>query len=193
MRAILEQDIIRNVVLEGGVDVGPKLNAPLDRLRYDGLQLVDLATMSAIWVEPIGKYFQLHAVQVPNSQLVAMQYRERVYLTRDPDGTIRLTTQQERDDMERIAAVRLLKDQLHGTLQREIGEIEDRLQDIYKLIFALIVYARTGNAQVEAFFDQLVPIIIDTYPLDRVRDELIAGLQKIKTAVEEYYQQLDEL
>lgn len=100
MKAILNQDKIVKLIMTGGAEIGsiPK-GVGLERLRFDGEQIIDLATLSQIWVRAVAKdAFELHAVEVPGAQLVDMTYRERRRLTQDPDGTIRLLTDDEIKD-----------------------------------------------------------------------------------------------
>jgi len=54
MRAMLDRDIIVHLTPHGDTEIGsiPK-GAGLERMRFDGKQLVDLATLGEIWVEPI--------------------------------------------------------------------------------------------------------------------------------------------
>jgi len=88
------------VSLTGVTEVGaiPR-GIGLERLRWDGSQIVDLLDLTTIWVKNEGGWFSLHAIQVPGSQAVAMAYGERFRL-REVDGVISLYTQAEWDDAQ---------------------------------------------------------------------------------------------
>ena len=66
----------------------------LDRLRFDGEKLVDLASLSQFWVRPFGSNsFEFHVAEVEGSQLVNMAYHEKDRLRYDGQ-TITLLTQE---------------------------------------------------------------------------------------------------
>ena len=96
MRAIVDRDVIVRITQRGNTDIGriPK-GVGLERLRWDGSKVVDLADLTEMWVEEQNGAFILHAVKVPGSQLVQMTYADRKRLTKDPDGTIRVKTDAE--------------------------------------------------------------------------------------------------
>jgi len=62
-----------------------------------------------------------------------------------------------------------------------------------ELILALIVYARQQPQILADFFDLLIPHIKDTFPLDRVKDELIEAAQSLEVFMDEYYQEIDTI
>lgn len=55
----------------------------LERLRWTGKALVDLADLDEIWCEHKNGAFLLHAIEVPYSQLVKMSYKDRKKLWND--------------------------------------------------------------------------------------------------------------
>ena len=64
MRATVNQDVIVHVTPHGIAEIG---NLPtgvgLERLRFDGKKIVDLASLDEIWVEPVpGGGTILHAI-----------------------------------------------------------------------------------------------------------------------------------
>ena len=101
-RAILNEDLVVQFVLNGGTEVG---SAPpgvgLERLRFDGSQLVDLAALSTIYVRQLDSgAYELHAVNVPGSVAVAMTYADRRNLINDAGNGIRVMTAQEIEDRD---------------------------------------------------------------------------------------------
>jgi len=99
MKAFLKEDIILHITANGDTEIGdlvPKVG--LERQRFDGTEMVDLINLDEMWVRHKGgDAFELHAVQVPNSQLVQMNYLDRKWLTKDDDGIIRVLTPLERE------------------------------------------------------------------------------------------------
>lgn len=100
-RVILNGDRIKKITADDklGVEVGelPK-GVGLERLRWDGEKIVDLAELEEMYVNPQTK--TLHVVQQRNTQRVQMSYNERFYLTND-NGTLRVKTPYERDEEQR--------------------------------------------------------------------------------------------
>lgn len=106
-RAILEEDVIVKIVLQGGVDIGPlPKNVGLERLRFDGEKIVDLFTLSAVWVRFESRgVFSFHAIQVPNSQLVNMSWVDRKKL-HVVNGVIEIRDPQDvQNEMEILQAL----------------------------------------------------------------------------------------
>lgn len=102
MKAILNEDkIVYFSERESAVEIGEvPYGVGLERLRFDGTQVVDLADLSAFWVRQIGpRAFEFHAVEVPNSQYVEMAWADRKRLINDA-GTIRVMTQSEIDEWQ---------------------------------------------------------------------------------------------
>ncbi|MEW6670238.1 MAG: hypothetical protein AB1427_00960 [Thermodesulfobacteriota bacterium] len=195
MKAILDNDVIISLSTSTGTEIGsfPK-GAGLERLRFDGQKVVDLALLSSIWVrEPVPGFYELHAVSVPGSQSVAMTYAQRANLTTDPGGAIRVKTPAEIDAERLSQEKQLLKNRLRKRLEAKTGDAPDQLADAYKLIFALIVYARTGSPVLGQFFDSLIPDIKDIYPLDHVQAALIQAAKDLKAEMAQYYAAIDGL
>jgi len=55
----------------------------IESYRWDGNKLIDLLVLSSIWVEYIDGGFRLHSIDVPHSQLVEMEYKDRKKLWND--------------------------------------------------------------------------------------------------------------
>jgi hypothetical protein len=54
MKASLDRDIITSISRHAGTEIGRiPPGVGLERMRFDGKQLVDLATLGEIWMEPI--------------------------------------------------------------------------------------------------------------------------------------------
>lgn len=95
MKGLLENDIIRHVNANGPDEIGPlPKGVGLERLRFDGIKVVDLGTLSEIWVEEQNGVMVLHAIEVPGSRKVVMQYRDRKRLISE-NGMIRLMSTTE--------------------------------------------------------------------------------------------------
>ena len=101
MKAMLKEDIITHVTMLGDVEIGDLIpGVGLERLRFNGVEVVDLADLSEIWVRPLSDtFFELHSIEVPGSQLVTMEYvnRKRLYLD---DGVVKIRAEQEQIDKE---------------------------------------------------------------------------------------------
>ena len=79
MKAILREDLIIKVSLTEGIEIGNIPNTvSLDRLRWDGSKIVDLANVSVIYIRHLGdNFFELHAIPQPNTQWLPMNYKQR--------------------------------------------------------------------------------------------------------------------
>jgi len=194
MKAILYNDLIINLSATEGIEIGglPK-GIGLERLRFDGQIVVDLALLSNIWVlEKVPGFYELHVIPIPGSQLVAMAYADRTKLITE-GGAIRVKTPAEIETERLVKQCLLLKNRLRKRLEKKTGDNADQLADAYKLIFALIVYARTQNPALGQFFDDLIVDIKDIYPLARVKDALIQAAKTLKTEMEQYYIDIDNV
>lgn len=97
MKVILNQDRIVKLSARSGVDVGnPPPGIGIERLRWTGKKLVDIATLSEMYVEKKSGNWELHAIRVPGSQKVQMSWYDRKRLI-DDNGTYRVLTQEEWD------------------------------------------------------------------------------------------------
>lgn len=100
MRAILQDDIIIKIIdskSEAGVEVGDlPLGTPLDlnRIRWNGTVLIDLMSLSEIYVRRINNVWSLHSIEVEGSQLVTMEFWKKKWLI-DDAGTYRILTVEE--------------------------------------------------------------------------------------------------
>jgi hypothetical protein len=197
MKAVVEGDIIRHITESGDTEIGAipadKKGVGLERLRWTGTEIVDLTDLSQIWVRSLGAdFFELHAVQLPGTQLVSMTYGQRKELIMN-NGLIRVKTAEEVSAETRAAQIHLLKAQLWARQRASIGRMEDQLANAYKLIYLLMYYAKTGNPQISDFIDQILPDIKDTFPLDRVKNELETTVRDMNAFMKDYYTCLDQL
>lgn len=101
VRAILDNDIIVKLTMKEdiGTEIGslPKENGQtvgLERLRWNGSEIIDISTIvpsTGFHVEPT---FKLHVVPLPKTRHVEMTYDERKILKND-QGTLRPKTRSE--------------------------------------------------------------------------------------------------
>ena len=105
MKAILKEDMIVKISNSpDAIEIGDLVpEAGLERLRFDGTRVTDLMELSEMWVRYLGgRCFELHAVEVPDSQFVKMGYRDRKYLINEA-GVIRVLTEEETAEREEDA------------------------------------------------------------------------------------------
>ena len=195
MRAILNNDIIVTLIMGDtkGTEIGdlPK-NVGLERLRFNGSEVVDLAELSAFWVETIAGGFMLHAVQVPNSNYIEMAFSDRQYLYIN-GGAPSVKTPEQIAIEEQAKQILVLKNALRLKLRDTVGDIQDQHMISLAFICAIIVYARQQPQVLADFFDDLIPHIIDIFPLSRWEDILKTGAKDIKTAMQDYYDGVDQI
>jgi hypothetical protein len=77
MRAIVREDRIIKITEKGNVEIGLLPKVGLERLRWDGERIIDLANLAQIWVRHEGGYFSLHCKEFPKTQLISMTYKDR--------------------------------------------------------------------------------------------------------------------
>lgn len=195
MKAIVDGDRILDISEKRGtVEIGtPPVGVGLERLRWTGSSIVDLADLSQIWVRHLnGDAFDFHATEQTGAQLVTMTYQDRKKLTID-EGVIRLKTSQELEDDEKALNIQMLKNTLRKKLKDSNGDSSDQIADAFKLIFILIVYVRNKPQVLEDFLDSIIPDIKDVYDLDTVKDNLIARGHTLKQELPTYYQAKEDI
>jgi len=195
MRAILNNDIIVNLVsdISRGVEIGalPK-DVGIERLRFNGVKVVDLAGLSAFWVERKTDGFILHCVEVPNSTYLEFAYADRKFLILN-GGTLRLKTTEEIEAEKLEIKVKILKNKLRLKLLDSIGDAQDQNMQTLAFVCALIVYARIQPPVLGDFLDQIIPDIMEIFPLNRWEQTLKTGARDLKAAMVEYYEGVDAL
>jgi len=196
MKAILDQDIIIYITEKGDTEIGTipsnKKDVGLERLRWNGTKIVDLADMSEIWVKSVSNnFYELHAVKVLDTQKVQMTYRDRKNLIIE-DGTIRVKTALEIENGMKVEQESMTRNQLRQVFKRDTGDIEDLLADAWKLISLIIIFMRTNDPKVAAFLDDILPNLQKAYPLEKIKDQLSENIATIKNLMQEYYQRKEK-
>lgn len=109
MLATLREDIII-AVGRGDFEIGRlPAGGGVERLRWDGDQIIDLAEAATIHVRHLsGNHFELHALPLPGTQPVAMRYQDRARLT-VAEGIIRLKTEAEIQAAQLAAASQAIR------------------------------------------------------------------------------------
>lgn len=195
MKAIINGDKILDISEKRGtIEIGtPPAGVGLERLRWTGTELIDLANLSQIWVRHLGgDAFDLHAAEQSGTQQITMTYQDRKRLMVE-DGTIRLKTTEEVEEEGKQINIHMLKNRLRKRLQGNNGDVSDQIADAFKLIFMLIVYARTQPQVIADFFDAIIPTIKDVYDLDTVKATLINIGQQLKIELPTYYQDKESI
>ncbi len=177
-----------------GVDLRlPKsAQGDLNRIRFDGTSLVDLATLSQMYVTYENNTFELHAREVPNSQLVTMTYESRRYLT-NVDGVIRAKTSQELVDEIKGKLKHRARSKAKIALEKQMGLLVEQFVFTHRLMFVLIWALRTQNAQGLQFVDDYIAemqTIFDITDPD-FKADLIADYKKIRNVIKDYYEELE--
>lgn len=187
MMALLRDDIIV-AVGSGDTEIGPlPPGVGVERLRWDGMQLIDLAEATEIQVLHLaGDHFELHAVPVPGSQPVAMTWSGRRNLTM-VDGVIRLKTPEELQAEAVADHNSLLKANLRQGLARGIGDSGDQVADINKMIY-LLTEAICGDAAALAALQELLLEMRGTYSIEISKAKLAANAAALKALGPPYYE-----
>lgn len=182
MKATLDRDIIL-AVGTGDDEVGalPK-GVGLERLRWTGAEVVDLMDLQAMWVEPVGGAYVLHAIPVQNSQHVEMRYADRKLLIAG-NGGIRLKSEKEITEEK-------VKKKIQTLLSR-ISAASDNafLLDVIKLLYAFIIAQRQPNEQLGAWFDTQIADMGATFDWTAERARMEKLIDLLKTKMGEYYAQ----
>lgn len=187
MGALLKDDII--ISLSGGdVKVGtlPK-GVGLERLRWDGSKLVDLIDLKEMYVvfyHP--DIFELHAVEVKGSQLVTMTYADRKRLIND-NGTIRLLTEAEELERASLYQKQILKANTREVMTASLGDINDQIADLTKMIFMGIIGLRTQDKAILDIIDACLPDMAATYDMTKVGASLATRIKTLKALMQSYY------
>jgi len=165
----------------------------LERLRFDGRKVVDLAELSKIWVEPLSDGgFLLHAVEVPNSQLVDMQYDQRRLLTVD-NGAIRVKTAAELQSDAIAGSKTLLNRQLKRNIKRAAGGYDKQLLSVFALVTICLYYARTSDNRLEPWIDDILADLQQAFPFSRLRDDIKVLAERMRTVLGSYYEGVDNI
>lgn len=187
MKATLREDIIQ-AVSGGDTEIGPlPPGIGVERLRWSGSQLIDLAAATLIHVRHLsGNHFELHGVAVAGSQPVAMTWADRKNLVLT-DGLIRLKTADELTAEYVAEHNGLRKANLRQGLCHGIGDAGDQMADINKMIY-LLIEAICGDATAMAALQELVVEMRGTYSIPLSKAKLAANARCLKTLVPPYYE-----
>ena len=188
MRVVLDRDRILAIVTEGGVDIGAlPAKVGLERLRWNGANLVDLMDLTAMYVEPLpGASFCLHAVEVPGSQLVAMTYADRRRLTIDAAGAIRLKTEQELQDEATAQQARQEEQVKLLSIALATGSVDKQLYHLRQLVILVIYYVLTGNATAKTLLTELLNELKDIYTPAEVQSSLKTMIAQLRALEESF-------
>jgi len=138
---IHNHDMLLKTKDPNGIEIGslPK-GAGLDHMRWDGNKLIDLLNLDKIWVEYINGSFRLHCIEVPHSQLVSMQYKDRKKLWTDIDGVYKLkSNEQIQDELNfqyRRSHYPQISDQIGAIMKylKTKNDLPDELQELVNIV-----------------------------------------------------------
>ena len=189
MLAFLNNDMIVRVSSTGDTEIGvlPK-GVGLERLRFDGESIVDLVDLSKIHVRCINGFFELHIVPVAGSQLVAMTYADRKHLVVDGAGIIRATTTEERETAKNEDYNLQLKARLRARLEKSLGDSNDQITSIAKLLFMVVDHLVNESPESQAVLADIDVSINGIYPAEPTRVEFKNMGDVLKETLPDYYE-----
>ena len=191
MKAFIKNDEILHISTNADTEIGPIPNGiGLERLRFDGNRVVDLATLSRIWVEYKNGNFFLHCIDIGNCQLVDMLYVHRHNLTND-NGTIRLKTDAELAEDGRLERNQMRKNRLRRRLREKAGDTDDKIADLGKLVLALLIFKKTGNQNLGDKLDQIADIALGAYTIDQMESGIRRFVTALKEEMPDYYNEIE--
>ncbi|MHA1942427.1 MAG: hypothetical protein ACW97P_12030 [Candidatus Hodarchaeales archaeon] len=190
MKAILDGEKIIKLSLSGeGIEIGDiPSGVDLNRLRWDGNRLIDLARLEYLHVKHIGNnFFEVFAMPDVGRQKIKMRYSQRKLLTIE-GSIIRLKMVIEVEEEEKKqrdkAALKVLESLMGGSDKISI--------DLIMLVCALIVYVRTSNVALANLFDKMIPHIKDAFPLQDYDKVIMQSAKDIEMHVRAYNEKLKE-
>ena len=190
MQATLNNDIV--VMLGRGPTTIPDdypRNVGWERLRFDGENIIDLATLDGFWVEHKSGMFVLHCIEFANTTFIPMTYAQRKLLYFD--GGIRILTAEQiasaAYDKQVVAIKNLLSNKLEAA-----GNVAELLMVIVGLLAVVAIYARTGNATAGAYLTSILPQL-QALPLSRIQGLVPGAADTMKTVFDLYFSKMDEL
>jgi len=183
--------LIIKLSLTEGIEIGniPN-NVAIDRLRWDGSKIVDLAVATIIYVRYLGdNFFELHAIPQPSTQSLPMNYKQRKDLRfNDVTGVIYLAS-------DTVKADEAAKTEIES-IKRRLGIALDIDNDLFIKHFAmtaaLIVYASEQPQALKNFFNDITPHIKEAFPLNRWEVILKEFAKDIKMYLENLYEVMDK-
>jgi hypothetical protein len=190
MQATIERDVI-TVLGRGSVTIPDDYprDVGLERLRWNGSSIIDLATLSGFWVEHKSGIFILHCMNVENTTFIAMTYSQRKLLYFDGEIKIRTAEQIASDAYDK--QVEAIKNLLSNKLETA-GNIAELLMVIVGLIAVIAIYARTGNSAAGTYLTSILPKL-QALPLTRIQGLVPDASDTMKTVFDLYFSKMDEL
>jgi hypothetical protein len=191
MQATIDRDII--VAIGRGPVTIPD-DYPRDvgweRLRWDGERIIDLATLSAMWVERTQSgSFVLHAVEVPGSVRVEMTYADRKNLSFG--GSISIKTAQQIADELTEKQITSIKNYLASNVVKP-QELAEVVMVLLGLIAITAEYARTGNITARNYLDAALPTL-RLLPIQKIAEIAPNALNTLKVVFDSYFSKLENL
>ena len=176
----------------GLTEVGPvPKGVGLDRIRWDGTKLVDLNNLSEFWVELNRNVFILHVVEKQEFQKVKMTYPERKNLIND-NGTFRALTKEELEENISVEQKEINKNNLRKAINNELGDINDQIADLTKLVYGLIIF--TCGSKAGPKFNILFNLFCDiaeesdeVYPFDKLKEAIMRLHNVLKKEMPSFY------
>jgi hypothetical protein len=151
--------------------------------------------MNQIYVVNINSIFELHArSDIPNSQLITMNYSDRRYL-KEVAGVISIKTPQDIQNDLIAKLTHRAKSKAKLAMERQVGMIVEQFMFNQRLMYVLIWALRTQNAQGLQFVDDYlteIGTIFDIADPD-FKADLIDDYKKIKNVIKNYYEDLGSI
>jgi hypothetical protein len=167
----------------------------LKRIRFDGQNLVDLGGMTKIYVVYINNVFELHArSDIPNSQLVTMNYSDRRYL-KEVAGVISVKTAQDIQNELIAKLTHRARSKAKLAMEKQMGMLIEQFVFSQKLMYVLIWALKTQNPQGLQFVDDYLTemgTIFDIADPD-FKADLVVDYKKIKSVIQDYYTDLGSI
>lgn len=188
MKALLKDDIILGWC-DNGTEVGlAPAGVGLERLRFNGEKIIDLATLTAFYVVFTGGVYSLHCLPVKNSQPVTMTYAQRKLLF-DDSGTYRILTPEEAIVKQNALTNLKLKTNLREGLTKDMGDVLDMVADLTKCLTLVLVYLEGGEkaAAAKTIIDTIAPLYCDIYDNDSCETKLTSNAIALRARLTEYY------
>lgn len=188
MRALIRQDLILSYTPDGAEIGIPPKGVGMERLRYDGAKIVDLADLTTMHVTCNGGVFVLHCTPVPGSQPVIMTYADRKNLVTE-DGVFRVKTGAEITTEQTAVVKGMIKTGLRRSLDKGIGDTPDQMADVCKLLVLIITYLEGGAGAGEAkvAIDALSLAYNGVYDTAISKTTLLSNAEVLKAKMAEYY------
>lgn len=194
MLATVDRDII-TVLGRGPVEIGDDFprNVGLERLRWDGEKVVDLARLEGFWVENLMGMFLLHCVELPNTYFVTMRYADRKALTLN-GGHPRLSTPEEQANQQALAAIKAAKEELARLLNKQ-HTIYELCAFLLGLISILAIYAKTDDPALRTQIGTMIENNLPNFqalPLQKMLRNSGTKLSYIKDLLDSFYVKIGE-